>query len=465
MERRFEVRKQEMLAECEVDSRVFQGMAERLSLFAEPFVACLQVPAQREHAQKYVGGLMSDLKRKTVESIAYRHDEDRRNLQHFIGLSEWDPRPLIGELVRQVGSELGEADGVIVFDPSAFPKKGTHSVGVARQWCGRLGKVDNCQVAVTMGYASRKEHALVDTRLYLPKEWTSKRKRMTAAGVPREVRFQTRHEQALEMLREHRDALPHGWIAGDDEMGQAAHFRRDLHEMGETYLLAVPSNTTIRDLEAQPPEYQGRGTPPKLPFVQMRTWRDALPKSAWTRIDVRDGEKGPLKIEIVCCRVLTKISRCVMKFEEMMVIIRTLDEDGATKYDYYLSNAAEETPPGEFARVSKAAHRIEECIKRAKSEAGMADYEVRNWRGWHHHQVLSLIATWFLVVETRRGKKMDTRHHRPASPGRPGDAAARQIPLRHSHSNRPRQNTAITSKRTSTLLSLQNSQPVTTITD
>lgn len=457
MERRFEVRKQEMLAECEVDPRVFRGMTERLRRFAQPFIECLHTPAQQAHATQYVGGLMSDLKRKNVESIAYRYDEDRRNLQHFIGLAEWDARPLVAELVRQVGSELGEADGVIVFDPSAFAKKGKHSVGVARQWSGRQGKIDNCQVAVYMGYASREEHALVDTRLYLPKKWTSRRKRMKAAGVPGEVRHQTRHEQALEMLHEHGDALPHAWIAGDDEMGQASHFRRDLNEMGETYLLAVPSNTSLRDLEAEPPEYQGHGSLPKLPFVQMHTWRDAVPKSAWTRIDVRDGEKGPLKVEIVCCRVLTKIKRRLMEYEEILVIIRTLDEEGATKYDYYLSNASEETPLAEFARVSKAAHRIEECIKRAKSEAGLADYEVRNWRGWHHHQVLSLMATWFLVVEARRGKKMDTCHHRSASTRGPGEAPARRIPLRHSHSNRPRQNTAITSKRTSPLLSLQNS--------
>ena len=456
MERRFEVRKQEMLAECEVDPRVFRGMAERLTRFAEPFVECLHAPAQQEHAEKYMCGLMSDLKRKNVESIAYRHDEDRRNLQHFVGLAKWDARPLIRELVRQVGGELGEADGVIVFDPSAFPKKGTHSVGVGRQWCGRLGKVDNCQVAVYMGYASRKEHALVDTRLYLPKAWTSRRKRLKAAGVPREVRYQTRHEQALEMLREHRDALPHAWIAGDDEMGQASHFRRDLHEMGEIYLLAVPSNTSIRDLEAKPPEYQGRGAVPKLPFVQMRTWRDALPRNAWTRIDVRDGEKGPLKVDLVCCRVQTKINRRAMPYEETLVIIRTLDEDGATKYDYYLSNAPPNTPPREFARVSKAAHRVEECIKRAKSEAGLADYEVRNWRGWHHHQVLSLIATWFLVVEARRGKKMDACDYRSASPGRSGHAPAQRVSLRHSHAHRPRQNTTSATKRTSTLLSLQN---------
>src|SRR6202035_2297191 len=114
--------------------------------------------------------------------------------------------------------ELGETDGVLVFDPSAFPKQGTESVGVQRQWCGRLGKIENCQVGVYLGYVSRKDHALVDFRLYLPKEWTRDRKRMNKAGVPKGVRFCTRHELALDMLDEHGSLLPHQWIAGDDEM-------------------------------------------------------------------------------------------------------------------------------------------------------------------------------------------------------------------------------------------------------
>lgn len=455
MERRFEVRKEEMQVECEVDPRVFRGMVKRLSAFAEPFVQCLLQPSQRNHAETYMAGLASDLKRKNVESIAYRDDQDRRNLQHFIGTAPWDHRPLFGELACQVGEQLGEADGVIVFDPSAFPKKGRQSVGVGRQWCGRLGKIDNCQVAVYMGYASRKEHTLVDTRLYLPTEWASDRRRRKAAGVPKEVRFQTRHEQALEMLAEHGRALPHAWIAGDDEMGRSTGFRRDLHEMGETYLLAVPSNTTIRDLDATPPAYQGRGAKPKTPFVRVDTWRDALPKNAWTRVDVRDGEKGPLQVDLVSCRVQAKIGRRCMKYEETLAIIRTLDEHGVTKYDYYLSNASNDTPLEEFARVSKAAHRVEECIKRAKSEAGLADYEVRNWRGWHHHQVLSLIATWCLVVEARRGKKIHAGDYRPTNPRRPRDAAARRVHVRYSRTYRPQQNPPPATERTSTLLSLQ----------
>lgn len=405
MDRRFQARKEAMLAECEVSPQVFRGVAERLTKFMEPFAQRLAQPAQRQHSEDYLGGLISDLERKNVESIAYHHDQDRRNLQHFIGCAQWDPTPLMMELARQVGHELAEDDAVIVFDPSAFPKKGKQSVGVARQWCGRLGKVDNCQVAVYMAYVSRIDQALVNTRLYLPKEWAHDRNRRKAAGIPKHVRFQTRHEQALEMLDEQGHLLPHAWVAGDDEMGQNASFRRDLNDRGEQYLLAVPCNTLIRDLEAEPPAYQGRGAVPKVRFERVDRWRDSLAEDAWTRIKVRDAEKGPLEVEVVARRVQTKIKRRTMKYEETLVIVRSLDEEGVTKYDFYLSNASPDTRLKEFARVALTAHRVEEAIKRSKSQAGLSHYEVRNWRGWHHHQVLSLIAIWFLVCELHRGKK------------------------------------------------------------
>ena len=128
--------------------------------------------------------------------------------------------PLLGTLAGQVGEDLGESDGVIVFDPSAFPKKGDKSVGVAMQWCGRLGKVENCQVGIYMAYVTRKEHTIVNTRLYLPEEWAKDRKRRKEAGVPKSIKFQTRHQLALEMLAECGGDLPHTWIAGDDEMGR-----------------------------------------------------------------------------------------------------------------------------------------------------------------------------------------------------------------------------------------------------
>jgi SRSO17 transposase len=456
MERRFELRKEAMLAECEVAPQVFGGALERLAKFVEPFAELLIQPAQRQHMAEYLSGLVSDLKRKNVESIAYRHDQDRRNLQHFIGCAEWEHQPLMMELAKQVGEQLGEDDGVIVIDPSAFPKQGKRSVGVARQWCGRLGKVDNCQVAVYMGYVSRKGHALVNTRLYLPREWTNDRPRCKAAGVPRGVRFQTRHQQGLEMLDEQGHLLPHAWLAGDDEMGRNSCFRRDLHARDERYLLAVPCDMLVRDLDAEPPEYQGRGRSPKAPFQRVDRWRDSLADDAWRRIDVRDGEKAPLEIEVATCRVQAKTQQRVTKYEETLVVIRSWDDEGVTKYDFYFSNAPRGTPAKEFARVALAAHRIEEAIKRSKSETGLSHYEVRNWRGWHHHQVLSLVATWFLVCESHRGKKMDPGDHRATASRWHRDAPTSCLAVRHTGQNRQPQNTSLAPQRRSSLLPLQS---------
>ena len=402
MERRFAVRYEELMAEAEVKPQALEGVLNRLKDFVQPFAATLKHTAQREHAERYVAGLVSNVKRKNIETIAYLYEQDRQPLQKFIGQNPWDDRPLIGELVRQVGATLGEADGVLVFDPSGVVKQGKGSVGVARQWCGRVGKIDNCQVGIYMGYVTRKEHALVDARLYMPKEWTKDRQRCKRAGVPKELRFRTRHELVLEMLREHRAMLPHAWVTGDDEMGRNGGFRDELHTMKERYLLAVPSNTLVRDLDAAPPPYGGAGQPPKAPFQRADSWMKTARN--WTRIEVRPGEKGPLVVEAVKVRVQTKRGGRNGP-EETLVVFRERHGRKTVKHDYCLSNASFDTPLREFARVLNAEHRIEECLRRTKGEAGLAQYQVRTWEGWHHHQTLALIAAWFLTREKRRGEK------------------------------------------------------------
>ena len=182
--------------------------------------------------------------------------------------------------------------GVIVFDPSGFPKKGEASVGVQRQWLGRLGKVDNGQVGVFMAYASYRDHALVDVRLYLPKGWAKDRARRKRCGIPKSVRYRTRHELALEMLRETGPLLPHAWVSGDDEMGRSSRFRAELRRLGEHYLLAVPSNTTVRDLDGETPEWGGRGRRPKRAFEQARAWSKSLPTEALDPVEEEDGRDG-----------------------------------------------------------------------------------------------------------------------------------------------------------------------------
>ena len=164
---RCRLRRQQLLDECEVPPEVIRGGLERLAEFARPCAECLARREQKDHARTYLAGLVSDPGRKNTESIAYRHDQERHGLQHFVGSSTRDHRPLLRELAGQVAREIGTPAGVIVFDPSGFAKKGRASAGVQRQWRGRFGKVDNGQVGVFMAYASYREHALVDVRLDL----------------------------------------------------------------------------------------------------------------------------------------------------------------------------------------------------------------------------------------------------------------------------------------------------------
>jgi SRSO17 transposase len=408
MERRFRVRLGELLADADVPPGLLRGCLGRLEAFLEPFAQSLLSPEQRTNARHYVEGLLSDLDSKDAESIAYLHDRERQGLQKFIGQADWDHKPLLGELARQVGAQLGEPGAVLVFDPSAFAKKGAESVGVKRQWCGRLGKLENCQVGVYLGYVSAKGHALADFRLYLPGEWATDRKRRRKAGVPKGVRFRTRHQLALDILDERGGLLPHAWVAGDDEMGRSSSFRRELRLRGESYLLAVPGNTLVRDLRAAEPPYGGQGRRPRAPFRRADRWAAALPESAWQTVEVRDGEKGPLEVQAAWTLAQAKEGGKPGDAAETLVAFRERQADGSFKHDYLLSNAVRADPIPELARVHKAQHRVEESLKRAKGEAGLADYQVRTWEGWHHHQTLSLIAAWFLTQETGRGKNTDT---------------------------------------------------------
>ena len=415
MECTFDERKLELEAECVVRPSFFESCLDRLHDFMNPFVQSMNRFDQRDHAETFVSGLCSDLENKNAESIAYHFDLDRKTMQYFIGQSQWDDVPLRKQLVTQVAEQLGEANGILILDPSAFPKSGSESVGVARQWCGRLGKVDNCQVGLYLAYASSKGHALVDGELYLPKEWTNNKKRMEKAGIPKnKQQYKTRHETFIEMLKLHGPELPHEWITGDDELGRPIAFRRKLHQMGEKYLLAVPSNTKINVLSLDTGE---QCVPSVRSSVQISKWAASQEKDKWLRIDVRDTEKGPLIIELAMCEVETGRRSKAGIAKESAVAIRYVDRDRKViKQDYYMSNADRMTPATEFARVAKAEHRIEECFDRGKGEVGMGDYEVRNWVGWHHHQTLSLIASWFLNVETRRAEKKSTSHNLQPSP-------------------------------------------------
>jgi SRSO17 transposase len=460
MERRFRVRLDELVDDAKVRPGLLRGMTPRLERFLRPFADALRSAEQRTNARHYVQGLLSDLGGKDVESIAYLHDRERQGLQKFIGQADWDHRPLLAELARQVGAELGEPDAVLVFDPSAFPKKGTASVGVQRQWCGRLGKLENCQVGLYLAYASRREHALVDVRLYLPKAWATRTRRRRKAGVPAAVRFQTRHELALEMLAEGGPRLPHGWVSGDDEMGRSSWFRQQLQSRGECYLLAVPSNTSVRDLAAPGPPYPGHGRPPLPPFGRVDRWAAAVPAGAWQAVEVRDGEKGPVVVQVARALVQARADNRASDVAELLVVVRERQGDGTWKHDYLLSNAPLATPLAEFARVFKAQHRVEECLKRAKGEAGLADYQVRTWQGWHHHQALSLVATWFLTRETRRGKKVVAGADRAAGAGDDRRVTEPHSEVPPAGPHLPHREPAAAAERGGAALPLATTQPV-----
>ena len=420
-------RREEVLRDCLVSPDIFHQMVERLDEFVVPYQHVLETATGQRNVHLYLQGLLSHLPGKNAEDIAMFVDVERQVLQDFIGTAPWDHRPLVTVLVGQVAERLGAPDGIIAFDPSSFPKRGTHSVGVKRQWCSHRGKVDNCQVGVFMGYVSHHDHALLDFRLSLPEEWAQDEHRRQACHVPSEVRYQTRQEQCVEMLDAWREQVPHGWVTGDDELGRHTRFRHDLRERGERYVLGVPCTTTIRDLEAPLPAYAGRGRHPKAPWQSVTAWRQALPGDTWTPLTVRDGEKGPVEIEMLRRRVQTRIERKRMGPEEWLVVTRrpltedctweppasrdATDQDARYRYQYYLTPTCvsdvelEEPSLAELARVIKAGACIEASFKRGKGEVGMDEYQVRTWQGWHHHMALSLMAVWFLIGETHRGQQ------------------------------------------------------------
>ena len=420
-------RREEVLRDCLVSPDVFTQMVERLGAFVRPYQHALETEASGRHVHLYLQGLLSHLERKNAEKIAILVDVERQVIQDFIGTVPWDHRPLVTVLVSQVAERLGEPDGIIAFDPSSFPKRGTHSVGVKRQWCSHRGKVDNCQVGVFMGSVSAQDHVLLDFRLSLPQEWARDEQRRQACHVPPEMCSQTRQEQCLERLDAWSAHVPHGWVSGDDELGRHTWLRQALRERGERYGLGVPCTTTMRDLEALPPAYQGRGRRPKAPWQSVTAWRKALDPTAWRQFMVRDGEKGPVAIAMVKRRVQTRMERKRTGPAEWLVITRrpladertvgprasrdATDHDARYRYQYYLTptNGAEvafqEPSLGELGRVIKAGACIEASFKRGKGEVGMDEYQGRTWQGWHHHMALSLIAVWFLIGETHRGQR------------------------------------------------------------
>jgi SRSO17 transposase len=400
---------QALLADAELTPGAVQDCADRLTSFLQRYLPHFYRVEHRQNATLVIRGKISGLERKTCEPIAIQAGLPRKPIQFFVGAGKWDDEAVMAELRRDVREVLAAPDGVVIIDPSAFPKKGTESCGVGRQWCGRLGKVDNCQVGVFLAYATPAGYAPLDRRLYLPEDWAADAARRQKCHVPSKIKFQEKWRIALDLLDRSLPGLRHGWITGDDDFGRAADFRAALRLRRERYVLDVPCDTTVRDLERRRPPRKraGVGRKREVPFRRADTWAQSQPESRWERITVRDGEKGPLQVDAMVVRVRAKQDGRIGP-EERLVVVRPV---GAPRIDYALTNAGPEVPLRELVFVRSQRHRIEEVFETGNGEVGLDHYEVRSWVGWHHHMTLSLVALWFLCLERRRVGGENPGHH------------------------------------------------------
>ena len=386
---------QALLADAEVSAIQVAGCCRHLESFLQRYLARFYRIEQHELARVVLQGKLSSLERKTSEPIAYQAGRQRKPVQHFVGDGGWDDESVMAELRQHVAEELADADAVLVLDPSAFPKSGSDSCGVERQWCGRLGKVENCQIGAFLGYVSSAGQALVDRRLYLPKEWAEDPARRKKTHVPESVRFQENWRIGLDLLDRSSPDLPFAWVAGDDEFGRCAAFRAALRRRRLQYVLDVPCNTQMRDLGEMPTE--GHRRPP---WHRVDTWAQAQPQSRWRKIRLRAGSKGPKVVWALEAWVQTKDEEGRVGRRERLVVIRTVDRQ--PRCWYTLSNASAEVPLAKLVEVHSRRHGAEELFGAGKGEVGLDHYEVRSWVGWHHHMTLSLLALWFLQLERNR---------------------------------------------------------------
>ncbi len=386
---------QALLAEAEVSPAAVAGCRRRLESFLQRYLPRFYRVEQHELAHVVLQGKLSNLQRKTSEPIAYQAGRQRKPVQHFVGAGRWDDEGVMAELRQHVAEELADADAVLVLDPSAFPKSGSDSCGVARQWCGRLGKVENCQVGVFLAYVSVRGQALVDRRLYLPQEWAADRARRRQTHVPQAVAFQESWRIGLELLDRSGPELPFGWVAGDDELGRCTEFRTELRRRRLRYVLDVPCNTLVRDLGETPAP--GRRRPP---WRRVDAWAQAQPQGRWRKVRLGDGSKGPKVVWAVEAWVQTKEADGCVGPRERLVVLRTVEREPQSWYT--LSNASAAEPLAKLAAVHGRRHGAEELFGSGKGEVGLGHYEVRSWVGWHHHMTLSLLALWFLQLEKGR---------------------------------------------------------------
>ena len=369
----------------------------QLAEFSDRYRPMLARSDQERHLGVYLEGLVSGLERKSIEPIANAHDMPRRPLQRFVGEGSWSDVKMRTEMQRHVVEEIGSPEGIFILDGSGFPKMGDDSVGVGRQWCGRLGKVDNCQVGVFIAYSAPRGMTLLDTDLALPESWVDDPARREKTHVPASVEYQTNWELADALLQRVGHRVPHAWVTGDDEFGRPSKFRDRLADRNERYLLEVPSNTLVR----KPPSWPGS----KAKWCKVEKRKKRRRRDKWQRFTVRDGEKGPIEVLAFCTRVVTRRERAPAR-EETLLVMRTIDD---TETWYFLAPKGTALDTECLVRVASHRHHVEQIFGMAKGETGLDHYEVRSWVGWNHHMTLSMLALWFLVLERRRLQKKHQR--------------------------------------------------------
>jgi len=376
--------------------------------------------SRRDRADAYLRGLLLDAEStKTAEAIALKVHGDPsqvRMTQVFLAQSPWADQPLRHELAGWVDQEIGSDDGTLIIDDSSFPKCGDKSVGVARQYCGATGKIDNCQVAVFVTYASAAGHTLLDERLYLPEEWATNARRRKEAGVPEGVVFRTKPELALELLRGVGPQVRHSWVTFDEGYGSNPGFLSELEAMNERYIGEVPKSFRgwLHRPQVEEPKAGHMGRPRKKPRLRagepepqtVEQVAASLPAGAWKRLRFREGTKGTQVSHFAAVRFVAERDNLPGP-ELWLVIERSCDQAPCVKY--YVSNAAVDCPLMKLAQAGHNRWPTEDCFLRGKQEVGLDDYEVRGWRGFHHHMTLVMLALWFLTLEKRRlgGKNND----------------------------------------------------------
>jgi SRSO17 transposase len=386
-----------------------EGFMEELWAFQSVFHDCFARSEPRAHFFDYMVGQLSPLARKSIEPMALHVEGSTiRGLQRFISDVHWDEEQMQWNYHQLVADAMGESDGVLMFDETGFVKKGQDSVGVARQYCGTLGKVENCQVGVFAGYASRHGYALVDKRLFLPEAWWTDAyaARRARCNIPAELAFQSKPQLAAAMLQSivREGLLPFKYLVADCLYGNSPDFLDAVDAcMGVTALVAIPAETRcwLQRPQTEEKGYTYRGKAHSKRVVAASTHAPCsvaalaarLPMSSWYRRTVSEGTKGPITYAFARQRV-TLCKEGLPERTVWLVIKRTLGAD--PMYSYAISNAPASTPLRTFVWLSSLRWAIEQCFEEGKTELGMAHYEVRKYGGWHHHMLTTMLAHFFL---------------------------------------------------------------------